>query len=103
MAVSARIPCIPERGVKISMTETYDPYQNAIAERVNGILKQELRLGASFIDHDEALEATRKAVDIYNNKRRHFSLDLMTPATAHQQSGPIKKRWKKRTYPKQAE
>ena len=84
--------------INISMTENGDPYENAIAERVNGILKDEYDLNHTFSDYQEALEATKVAVYKYNNKRPHRSVDFMFPADAHLHSGVLKKHWKKRQY-----
>ncbi|MCY1722310.1 IS3 family transposase, partial [Prolixibacteraceae bacterium Z1-6] len=84
--------------INISMTENGDPYENAIAERVNGILKDEYGLNETFADYHSALEATKLAVYKYNNKRPHRSVDFMVPQEAHQQQGPLKKHWKKRKY-----
>lgn len=84
--------------INISMTENGDPYENAIAERVNGILKDEYELNKTFPDYHAALEATKIAVYKYNNKRPHRSVDLMFPVDAHRKSGPLKKHWKKREY-----
>lgn len=83
-------------GIDISMTENGDPYENAIAERVNGILKDEYDLAESFSDYHQALEATKMAVYKYNNKRPHRSINFMVPLEAHQRSGPLKKHWKNR-------
>jgi transposase InsO family protein len=69
-----------------SMTESYDPYQNAVAERVNGILKQEF-----MIDRykDQELRIIKlvvnESVEIYNNKRPHWSNHMLTPGQMHQQ------------------
>jgi putative transposase len=76
----------------ISMTENSDPYENAIAERVNGILKTEL-LQAKYDDNEQASKAIQKAVKIYNTKRPHLSIGLLTPQTAHQKNERIKKLW----------
>jgi len=84
--------------INISMTENGDPYENAIAERVNGILKDEYDLNETFTDYHAALEATKLAVYKYNNKRPHRSIDFMFPVDAHLQSGPLKKHWKKRVF-----
>jgi putative transposase len=80
-------------GVVSSMTDAADPYQNAIAERVNGILKTELLL-EDYATIDSARAALVKAVMIYNYHRLHSSCDLLTPAQAHQQEGILKKHWK---------
>ena len=82
--------------IDISMTENGDPYENAIAERVNGILKDEYELSETFTHYHQALEATKIAVYKYNNKRPHRSINMMVPAEAHQMSGPLKKHWKNR-------
>lgn len=87
--------------INISMTENGDPYENAIAERVNGILKDEYSLNETFTDYYAALEATKAAIYKYNNKRPHRSIDFMFPVDAHQQTGILKKHWKKRKYPVQ--
>lgn len=84
--------------INISMTENGDPYENAIAERVNGILKEEYGLHGTFADYHVALEAAKVAVSRYNNKRPHRSVDMMFPAEAHLHKGPLKKHWKKRNY-----
>lgn len=85
-------------GINISMTENGDPYENAIAERVNGILKGEFLLNKIFGSYGEALQATDLAVEKYNYVRPHASCDYMTPAMAHDGSGVLKKHWKKKVY-----
>jgi transposase InsO family protein len=82
--------------IEISMTENGDPYENAIAERVNGILKDEYGLEATFPDYLSASEAVKSAVYKYNNRRPHASCDFLFPAQAHRHTGELKKRWKPR-------
>jgi putative transposase len=65
--------------VKISMTEENHCYENAIAERVNGILKDEFYLDQCFFSTDHACIAAKNAIKIYNNKRLHLSLGYKTP------------------------
>jgi putative transposase len=89
--------------INISMTEKGDPYENAIAERVNGILKDEYELCETFPDYQAALEAVKTAVYKYNNKRPHRSVDMLFPVDAHNQTGLLKKHWKKRNYEMQKE
>ena len=79
--------------VAISMTQNGNPMDNAIAERVNGVLKQEL-LKDVYPGIKQAQQATVIAVDIYNTLRPHSSVDMMTPEKAHTKTGPIKRRWK---------
>lgn len=79
--------------IRISMTEKSDPLENAIAERVNGILKQEL-LAKSYSSFTEATRQIAQAVSIYNHLRPHLSIDMLTPAEAHATTGPLQRRWK---------
>lgn len=80
-------------GIKISMTERGDPKDNAVAERVNGIVKNELLKGISFSSIQEVREALKTAIDFYNNERPHMSLDWKTPAEAAHCTGELKKKW----------
>lgn len=80
--------------IKISMTEKGDPYENAIAERVNGILKEEFLLNQTFASFTEAEIAVNKAVEKYNHIRPHDSCDKLTPMQAHNHIGFLRKRWK---------
>ena len=70
-------------GINISMTQQYDPYENAVAERINGILKQEFGLGKTIVSLKLAQKMVKKAVKIYNSKRMHYSLEFKTPDFAH--------------------
>ncbi len=79
---------------QISMTENGDPLENAIAERVNGILKTEWIYDMKFKTKIEAKEEVNRIINIYNNHRPHCSLDLLTPEQAHSHSGNLKKHWK---------
>jgi transposase InsO family protein len=89
--------------IKISMTEKGDPYENAIAERVNGILKTDFDLGRVFESREEALMIIASSIKAYNTLRPHMSCDFLTPVEAHQMSGPLKKMWKNKKYLKQPE
>lgn len=84
--------------IRISMTENGDPYENAIAERVNGILKGEFYLDKTFMNFNEAKQTVHHAVEKYNHVRPHASCDYLTPVVAHEQSGILRKRWKKKVY-----
>jgi len=68
-----------------SMTESYDPYANAIAERVNGILKQEFLLEEYQVDIQTMQLLVKDAVRIYNTKRPHYSCHMRTPEQMHEQ------------------
>jgi len=84
--------------IQLSMTEKGDPYENAIAERVNGILKHEHGLKETFSSETEAKLAVEDAVRKYNEKRIHDSTARLTPAMAHEQKGILKKYWKPKVY-----
>ena len=75
-----------KNGIQISMTEQNHCYENAKAERVNGILKDEFLLDRTFTDYKMALQSVRQAVTTYNEARPHWSLDLQTPAEVHLQA-----------------
>lgn len=70
-------------GLKMSMTEIHHSAENALAERVNGILKQEYWLDADFGDKPEARQATVQAVNLYNTRRPHTALGFKTPEMVH--------------------
>ena len=75
------------------MTQNGDPKENAIAERVNGILKDEL-LEKVYVDYKQALRGVSVAISIYNHQRPHGSIDYLTPIEAHFRTGELKRRWK---------
>ena len=84
-----------EHGVGISMTENGDPYENAVAERINGILKTEFDLDKTFRNYESAKECVDRAVEIYNEQRPHLSCDYLTPNQAYEKTGKITNKWKK--------
>jgi putative transposase len=77
---------LQERGLGISMTEADHCAENALAERVNGILKQEYGLGASFKTKALARQAILEGIHLYNTRRLHTALDYQIPAVVHAQS-----------------
>lgn len=77
------IKVLKKNNVSISMAEKGNPYENAIAERVNGILKTEYMLDETFNSKSDALKAVREAVWLYNNLRPHLSLGYQTPEEVH--------------------
>lgn len=89
---------IEHLGIRLSMTEKGDPYENAIAERVNGILKHEHGLKQTFDNHQQAKQAVDDAVKKYNGIRIHYSCNRLTPMMAHEQKGVLKKHWKPKSY-----
>lgn len=80
--------------IKISMTENGDPLENAIAERINGILKNELMPNMNIENLEHAQKLFKEIVLIYNNERPHLSIALLTPNQAHQLDGKLKRYWK---------
>ena len=88
----AYVNVLQDNLIKISMTENGDPRENAVAERLNGILKQEL-LEEVFPDFELAQRGVAIACSTYNHLRPHGSIDNLKPADAHRLSGELKKRW----------
>ena len=74
---------LQERGLQISMTEQNHCYENAYAERLDGILKDEYGLGETMRSKKEALRCVAEAVWLYNHRRPHLSLNYQTPETVH--------------------
>lgn len=87
------VDVLQENNISISMTQNSDPRENAIAERVNGIIKQEF-LAVSYPNFAQALEEVKNGVNVYNNERVHSSIDMLTPFQAHNMTGELKKHWK---------
>ncbi len=79
------------------MTQSGDPYDNALAERMNRIIKEEFLENRAFKSHQEAYRAIEQAIQIYNSQYPHGSLDYKTPNEVHvmkpQQALFLKKRW----------
>ena len=82
-----------EHNAMISMTNNGDPLENAIAERMNGILKTEL-ISSYYNNIDNASMHISRCITIYNYKRRHSSLNYQIPDDVHKQKGPQIRRWK---------
>ena len=79
---------------QISMTENGDPLENAIAERINGILKDEWLNQMSFKDYAEIHKVLKKIITSYNQDRPHSSVEYLTPNVAHCLSVPLERKWK---------
>lgn len=95
--------CCPEfsefaklNGMILSTTQNSDPYENAVAERINGILKYEFGLIRTIPNLAVAAKMVKQAVDTYNNQRLHFSLNMNTPQYAH-----VNQKHKYKSYKKQ--
>lgn len=95
---AAYVEVLNNESIDISMTQSGSPYENALAERMNGILKNEFYPNRVYQNHKEAKKNIAKNVLTYNTRRPHSSLDYLTPDQAHEKSGQLKKRWK--NYPR---
>ncbi len=84
-----------DNGITPSMTTKYDPYENAVAERVNGILKTEFELGGVFPEQALAKREVKTVIQIYNYERPHLSCHMMTPWKAHRVGNYELKTYKK--------
>ena len=82
--------------IQISMTENGDPLENAIAERLNGIIKDEYLYNYEVNSVIEACQLLKQVVELYNTDRPHMSIGNLTPNQIHQSLNPIKteKLWK---------
>lgn len=75
-----------KNNILCSMTQNSDPYENAVAERINGILKQEFIIDKYEQNVEIMKVIVKEAVEIYNENRPHFSNYLLTPNQMHQQN-----------------
>ena len=78
---------LAKNGITPSMTDGYDCYQNALAERINGILKNEFLI-YKCKDGQTLEKLIKTAIQTYNNKRPHLSLKMKTPNFIHQKNQP---------------
>lgn len=84
---------LKECKIAISMTESGNPKDNAVAERINNTIKNEFFRDTGFYSISEVKTAVKAAIEFYNTERPHWSLDGMTPSQAARCEGEIKKRW----------
>lgn len=87
------VKLLQQHHAQISMTQNGDPYENALAERVNGILKTEL-IASTYPTLKEASTHIARCITIYNYRRVHSSINYQIPHVVHSQKGPQDKRWK---------
>ena len=92
-ASTAYINVLKANNIVPSMTENGNPKDNAMAERINSTVKNELLHGKTFNSLRQVAEALRKAVKFYNSERPHSSLDWHTPDEAHRMQGEMKRHW----------
>ncbi len=91
---SEYVNLLQNNNILISMTENGDPRKNAVAERINGIIKQEYLHHHQFKTIAQAKAYLRTAVELYNTQRPHMSLDLMMPGQVHSSNLTVTKTWK---------
>jgi putative transposase len=92
----AYVKLLQKNEVQISMTQTGDPKENAIAERVNKTIKGEFTTEQqiNYKDVEIAKSEVKNIIDYYNKKRPHRSVEMLTPNVAHQKKGELKRKWK---------
>jgi transposase InsO family protein len=100
---NAYVETLVKNNITISMTQNGDPYENALAERMNGILKVEFNLYESTSGFENTYKKIAASIQAYNEERPHSSCDMLVPSQAHKCSGELKKRWKKYPSPKRSE
>lgn len=88
------VDLLTDNNISISMTENGSPYENALAERVNGIIKNEFNLHYRMTGFDQMKEIINQSITAYNSERPHSSCNYLTPSQAHDLTGSLKKRWK---------
>jgi putative transposase len=88
------VKLLQDNNIKISMTENGDPLENAIAERMNGILKEEYLYHHQLNNKEQAEKQLEIAVKLYNEQRPHFSIGLLTPELVHSKNLSTEKLWK---------
>jgi len=93
---------LKQNNIGISMTEQYDSYENAIAERINGILKDEFGLDAVFENNKILHDQLQESIKLYNSLRPHLSVDMLTPNQAHKQQKVKLKKWSRKNHQKHA-
>ena len=91
---SKYVETLQRHGVGISMTENGDPLENAIAERINCILKTEWINEMKLKSIKDAMVQIGEIITIYNGERPHSSIEMLTPGKAHLRNGELKRFWK---------
>ena len=95
------VAMLRKHGIRISMTEDYNPTDNAVAERTNGIIKTEIVYPRkTFNNLEHARNVIGRFIHFYNYNRPHMSIVYKIPAVVHLENGPQKKMWRKKNYPK---
>lgn len=92
------VELLQNSNIAISMTQSGDPLENALAERVNGIIKEEFNLHSSSFGFEQTYKHIKESISAYNYFRPHSSCNYMTPDQAHEQGALLKRKWK--NYPR---
>ncbi len=92
---------LKQYGISISMTQSGDPLENAIAERANGILKTEWLYKMNIPTREACRIELERIISFYNTERPHMSIGMQTPDVVHSQSGPQKQCWRNPWEPKE--
>ena len=90
------IKLLTSNNIEISMTQDGNPYDNAIAERVNGILKDEFDLDNVFENIEQLRKEVKQSIDLYNKQRPHLSNNMLTPIQMHNQNKLKPRAWHKK-------
>ncbi len=85
-----------QNNIHISMTENGDPLENSVAERINGIIKEEYLRHYPLTNLNQVLELVIDVVDRYNRLRPHQSINMITPEVVHERQLPINRTWSKK-------
>lgn len=97
------VKLLQDENISISMTQSGDPLENAVAERVNGIIKGEYLTHHKYKTKKEVEQKLQAAVELYNTQRPHMSCSMLTPEEVHTNNLPVARKWKNYySRPKQA-
>ncbi len=90
------VKLLQQKNIQISMTQTGDPLENAVAERINKTIKEEFTTDRqmNFRSIEKAKKEVAKYIEFYNKERPHRSVEWLTPNNAHLQTGLLKRQWK---------
>jgi putative transposase len=89
------VDLLKQNNIQISMTENGDPLENALAERMNGIIKNEY-LQFESLNKSTAMQILKSTVAKYNEYRPHTSINMLTPERVHQEQLPVNRKWSKK-------
>lgn len=89
------VEALHARGVRISMTQSGDPLENPVAERINGIIKNEYLKYYALQNETQAQQLLHRVIRSYNENRPHQSLQMLTPEVVHTKALPVNKTWSK--------